>query len=106
MLYSIRLETLFRLEGKKYNLFRFSVIREIVKAWPTDPLNCQIYSKRCHKNYHRDNWLVAAKRSKRRCFLILRCRLFLSLNCSWFKVSDCSPVNRERELGLDRRETG
>ena len=22
------------------------------------------------------------------------------------KVSDCSPANRERELGLDRRETG
>jgi hypothetical protein len=22
------------------------------------------------------------------------------------KASDCSPVNRERELGLDRRETG
>ena len=21
-------------------------------------------------------------------------------------MSDCSPVNRERELGLDRRETG
>jgi hypothetical protein len=22
------------------------------------------------------------------------------------KASDCSPANRERELGLDRRETG
>jgi len=35
-------------------------------------------SQRCQKNYHRDNWLVAAKRSQRRCFLILRCRLFLA----------------------------
>ena len=38
-----------------------------------------IWSERCQKSYHRDNWLVAAKRSQRRCFLILRCRLFLSL---------------------------
>ena len=47
----------------------------------------------------KNNWLVAAKRSQRRCFLILRCRLFLSLRCRSPKVS-------ERELGLDRRETG
>ncbi len=33
---------------------------------------------RCQKSYHRDNWLVAAERSKRCRFLILRCRLFLS----------------------------
>ena len=39
----------------------------------------RIWSQRCQKSYHRDNWLVAAKRSERRCFLILRCRLFLSL---------------------------
>ena len=39
-------------------------------------------------------------------FLILRCRLFLSLRRRSRKVSDCSPANRERELGLDRRETG
>ena len=34
--------------------------------------------QRCQKSYHRDNWLVAAERSKRCRFLILRCRLFLS----------------------------
>ena len=52
------------------------------------------------------NWLVAAKRPKRRCFLILRCRLFLLLRSRIRQVSDCSPTDRERELGLDRRETG
>ena len=61
---------------------------------------------RCQKSYHRDNWLVAAKRSQRRRFLILRCRLFLPLSCIRDKRLDCSPTNRERELGLDRRETG
>ncbi|KAL0103868.1 hypothetical protein PUN28_017905 [Cardiocondyla obscurior] len=41
----------------------------------------------------------------RRRFLILRCRLFLSLRSRIRQASDCSPANRERELGLDRRET-
>ena len=54
---------------------------------------------RCQKSYHRDNWLVAAKRSKRRCFLILRCRLFLALGCSLPKASDCSPAGRRRGNG-------
>ena len=53
-----------------------------------------------------NNWLVAAKRSERHCFLILRSRLFLSLQSRIRQASDCSPANRERELGLDRRETG
>ncbi len=66
----------------------------------------RISNKRCQKSYHRDNWLVAAKRPQRRCFLILRCRLFLSLWSRIHKALDCSPTNRERELGLDRRETG
>jgi hypothetical protein len=66
----------------------------------------RVCEHRCQKSYHRDNWLVAAKRSQRRCILILRCRLFLPLCCIWHKASDCSPSNRERELGLDRRETG
>jgi hypothetical protein len=52
---------------------------------------------------NRDNWLVAAKSSNRRRFLILRCRLFLSLLRRRSKVLDCSPIQRERELGLDRR---
>ena len=47
---------------------------------------------------------MAAERSQQRCFLILRCRLFLSLHRSR-KVSDCAPANRERELGSDRRGT-
>ena len=41
----------------------------------------QVSSKRCQKSYHVDNWLVAAKRSQRSCFLILRVR-GLSLNRS------------------------
>ncbi|KAL1229835.1 GPI mannosyltransferase [Trichinella spiralis] len=44
-------------------------------------------------------------RESRRCFLILRCRLFLSLRSRIRQALDCSPTNRERELGLDRRET-
>ena len=63
--------------------------------------------QRCQKSYHRDNWLVAAERSKRCRFLILRCRLFLY--CTRIRVQGfiCSLIFlRERELGLDRRETG
>ncbi|KAF2892122.1 hypothetical protein ILUMI_14051, partial [Ignelater luminosus] len=41
----------------------------------------------------------------RRRFFILRCRLFLPLRSRIRQASDCSPANRERELGLDRRET-
>jgi len=61
---------------------------------------------RCQKSYHRDNWLVADKSPYRLRFLILRCRLLLSFGRSRPKVSDCSSINSERELGLDRRETG
>jgi len=61
---------------------RLSVRVQNAQAWPCDPLvqrtGSGYWSQRCQKNYHRDNWLVAAKRSKRRCFLILRCRLFLA----------------------------
>ncbi|CAE1311195.1 unnamed protein product [Acanthosepion pharaonis] len=39
-------------------------------------------------------------------FLILRCRLFLSFRSRIRQALDCSPTDRERELGLDRRETG
>ena len=38
--------------------------------------------------------------------LILRCLLFLSFRSRILIVLDCSPANRERELSLDRRETG
>ena len=48
----------------------------------------------------------SAKRSQRRRFLILRCRLFQSFWSKRLKELDCSPSNRERELCLDRRETG
>ena len=49
---------------------------------------------------------MAAERSKRRRLLNFRCRLFLSLQSRICQVSDCSPANRERELDLNRRETG
>ena len=58
----------------------------------------------CQKSCHRNNWLVAAKRSQRRCFLILQCRLFLSLRSRIRLVLDCLPTYRERELGFDRRD--
>ena len=48
----------------------------------------------------------SAKRSQRRRFLILRYRLFQSFWRKRLKELDCSPSNRERELCLDRRETG
>jgi len=32
--------------------------------------------------------------------------LIKTKHCDGQKVLDCSPTNRERELGLDRRETG
>ena len=61
---------------------RLSVLAQNMQVWPIDPLAKQTslgyQSQRCQKNYHRDNWLVAAKRSQRRRFLILRCRLFLA----------------------------
>ena len=44
---------------------------------------------RYQNGHHRDNWLVAAKRSQRHCLWILRCRAFLSLNRRSPKVSDC-----------------
>ena len=39
-------------------------------------------------------------------FFILPCRLFLSWRNRIRQALDCSPTDRERELGLDRRETG
>ena len=39
-------------------------------------------------------------------FLFLRSRLFLSLRCKFLYVQVCSTIRKERELGLDRRETG
>ena len=63
-------------------MLRLPVQDQNVQVWPNDPLanhtSLGYSSQRCQKNYHRDNWLVAAKRPKRRCFLILRCRLFLA----------------------------
>ncbi|KAL6418735.1 hypothetical protein ACFW04_011829 [Cataglyphis niger] len=46
------------------------------------------------------------KETGRRRFLILRCRLFLSLRSRIRQASDCSPANKERELGLDRPAGG
>ena len=80
-------------------IFRMNTNRESVafqSAW--------VLSKRYQKSYYKYNWLVPAKRSHR--FLILRCRLFLSLRSRIPQVMDCSPTNRELQLGFDRRETG
>ena len=71
-----------RSRPKALLMLRLSVEVQNMQVWPIDPLDqCTslgYQSQRCQKNYHRDNWLVAAKRSKRRGFLILRCRLFLA----------------------------
>ena len=37
--------------------------------------------------------------------LLLRCRFFLSWWCSSCQGWGCSPIKRDRELGLQRRET-
>ena len=65
--------------GKSLLDSHFSVRIQTVKAWLVEPLVRGVSSWRCQSSYHRDNWLVATKRSWRRCFLILRCRHFLSL---------------------------
>ena len=103
---SIRTEILCRLKGERIVLFTRLQAEWIVKAWPIDPFGRRSCTEGCLKTYHRDNWFVAAKRSQRRCFLILRCRLFLSWSCRRLQVLDCSPIKRDRELGSDRRETG
>jgi len=53
-------------KGKSLLDSRSSVPIHGVKAWPNDPLVSLLFkgrSRRWQKNYHRDNWLVAAKRS-------------------------------------------
>ena len=58
------------------------------------------------ESYRRDNRLVAGESTHRTRGLVPRCRLFPSGFCSRSQGWGCSPTNRERELGLDRRETG
>ena len=48
------------------------------------------------------NWLVAAKVHSDVGFCILQMSIFLSLRSRIRQASDCSPANRERELGLNR----
>ena len=50
--------------------------------------------------------MVAGKSPYRPCGLLLRCRFFPSWVCSSTQGWGCSPIKGERELGLDRRETG
>lgn len=58
------------------------------------------------KNYPGDNRLVAGESSHRPRGSVPRCRLFLSWPCIRGQGWGCSPIKRDRELGLDRRETG
>ena len=83
------------------------------RARPSDPLvtwcrlvRMDIPPQRCQKSYHRDNWVVAFKCSKRQRFLIVRCRLFAAWGCTSPQEQNCSLLKVERELGLDGRETG
>lgn len=61
---------------------------------------------KCQKNYLRDNRVIAGERSKRPRCLLPRCRLSSSSACTRAEGRDCSSPNEERELGLDRCETG
>ncbi|KAG5620299.1 hypothetical protein H5410_005517 [Solanum commersonii] len=55
-----------------------------MKAWPNDSLDLRNSKLEALEEFHRDSWLVEAK---------------------IHQVLDCSPSNRERELGLGLRET-
>ena len=45
---------------------------QTAKAWPIDPFGLRnVQLEVSAKSYHRDNWLMAAKRPERRCFLLL-----------------------------------
>ena len=50
--------------------------------------------------------MVAGKSPYRPCGVLLRCRFFPSWVCSSTQGWGWSPIKGERELGLDRRETG
>ncbi len=52
-------------ESMAYRSFGYRNLRLIqtVKAWPIDPLVLGNFKLEVQKSYHRDNWLVAAKRS-------------------------------------------
>lgn len=91
--------------GYKKIYFGFFQSIGTAKARPMDLIGMKILQQKFQKSCHRDNWLMAAKRSQRRRFFISRCRLFLSLRSKIRLASDSSPANRERGLGLDRRET-
>ena len=104
---SARTETSRGAKGEKarsISIFCTNTDRESVAHWSF--LSGDLRSaERCQKGYHTDNWLVAAKRSLRNRFLILRCRLFLSLWSRIRQALGCLPTDREDELGLDCRET-
>ena len=79
--------------------------REWINEIPAVPIYCLAKPKPSERAW--DN-----QRGKKTCVEldsspteILRCWLFLLLRRRSPKASDCSPTNRERELGLDRRET-
>jgi len=58
-----------------------------------------------NKSYARDNRLIIPKSSHCRDCLAPRCRFFLSWISRWIQGYDCSSFKKERELGLERRET-
>src|SRR5659263_757860 len=76
------------------------------KVGSSEPLSPLDEGYCLQKSYHRDNRVVAGKSTYRPGGLLPRCRFFPSWPCSSGQGLGCSPIKGDRELGLDRRETG
>ena len=78
-----------------------------MKAWPIDPFDyLGVLSKRCQKSYHRDNWPCGSQAFIATLLFDPSMSALPIIVKQNSQALDCSPTNRERELGLDRRETG
>ncbi len=76
------------------------------KARSSEPQYPSTKGLGCQKSYPGDNRVVSGKSPHRPRGLLPRCRLFPSWSCNRDQGWGCSSLNGERELGLDRRETG
>ena len=76
------------------------------KSLPIDPLGLRSIELEVSEKVPEGELACGSQAFIAICLLILRRRRCLSSRRRSPKVSDCSPANRERELGLDRRETG
>ncbi|CAE1261424.1 unnamed protein product [Acanthosepion pharaonis] len=86
--------------------FDWGVRIRTAKAWPIDPFRAESsIPPRGVRKVTTGITGLGGQAFVATSLLILRCRLFLSLRSRIRQALDCSPTDRERELGLDRRET-